>query len=171
MIILRKIAPTPNTGVIVADTITGAIDGSNRVFYTTYRFKSNRIDLHYNGQTLHSPDDFTQTGDNEITLIYVAPEPGELLRATYELYGTDYTDTISSKGFVAIPLEAVSQVVTFITPQPDTSYNVNTELVTSDVNPSIYSSIVGSKTVSGFTVFFSGVIDTGNYTLEWEVFR
>ncbi len=171
MIILRKIAPAQaDTGVIVADTISGTIDGSNKVFYTTYRFKPNRIDLHYNGQALHSPDDFTQTGDNEITLIYVAPEPGELLRATYELHGTDYADAVSIKGFVAIPLGAVSQLVTFPTSQSDTSYNVNTELVTSDVNPSVYSSVVGNKTVNGFTLFFSGEIDTTNYVLEWEIF-
>jgi hypothetical protein len=88
MIILRRITPVvATTGVIVADTISGTIDGSNKVFYTTYKFTTDRIDLHYNGQALHSPDDFTQTGDKEITLIYVAPEPGELLSATYELDG------------------------------------------------------------------------------------
>ena len=59
----------------------------------------------------------------------------------------------------------------FPSPMTDVSYNVNVELVTSDGNPSVYSSVVGSKTVNGFTVFFSGEIDTGNYILEWEVFR
>lgn len=105
MIILRKIPPVVQDTIIstiVADTISGTLDGSNKVFYTTYKFKPDRIDLHYNGQALHSPDDFTQTGDNEITLIYDAPEAGENLRATYELDGTDYGDTFTAKGFVPI---------------------------------------------------------------------
>jgi len=175
MIILRKIGPAVSdvsSSVIVADTISGTIDGSNRVFYTTYKYKPDRIDLHYNGQALHAPDDFEQTGDNEITLIYVAPEPGELLRATYELDGSDYDNIVSKKGAVPIPVGAVSQIVTFITPEPDTSYNVSTELVTSDTisTPSVYSSVIGLKTVNGFTIFFSGEIDTTTYVLEWEIF-
>ncbi len=82
MIILRKIAlPVAQeiyrNGTIVADTVSGTLDGSNQVFYTSYKYKRDRIDLHFNGQALHAPYDFDQTGDNEVTLIYVTPESNE----------------------------------------------------------------------------------------------
>jgi hypothetical protein len=174
MIILRKIAlPSVQeiyrNGTIVADTISGTLNGSNKTFYTTYNYRRDRIDLHLNGQALHAPNDFEQTGDNEITLIYDAPMSDENLRATYEIDTSVYDP--SYRGATPVLLNAVSQNVVFPSPLPDLLYNINMELVTSDGMPSVYSSVVGNKTVSGFTVFFSGEIDTGNYILEWEVFR
>ena len=174
MIILRKIAPPGvqeiyRNGTIVADTVSGTLDGVNKVFYTTYKFRPDRIDLHYNGQALHMPNDFIQTGDNEITLIYDAPLADEHLRATYEIDTSVYDP--SYRGATPVLLGAVSQDVVFPSPMSDLLFNINTELVTSDGKPSIYSLVVGSKSVNGFTVFFSGEIDTGNYILEWEIFR
>jgi hypothetical protein len=174
MIILRKLAlPSAQeiyrNGTIVADTISGTLDGYNKVFYTTYNYKRDRIDLHYNGQALHAPNDFEQTGPNEITLLYDAPLSDENLRATYEIDTAGYDP--SYRGATPVLINSVSQAVVLPTPMPDLLYNVNVELTTSDGKPSIYSLVVGSKTVNGFTVFFSGEIDTGNYILEWEVFR
>ena len=61
MIILRKIALQSQeiyrNGTVVADTISGTLNGSNQVFYTTYSYKRDRIDLHFNGQALHTPYD------------------------------------------------------------------------------------------------------------------
>lgn len=85
MIILRKIASTQSSSSIVADTLSGTTNGSNQVFSTTYDYQPDRITIYYNGQALHAGDDFLQTGDNQITLKYIAPFPGEPLRATYEL--------------------------------------------------------------------------------------
>ena len=174
MIILRKIAlPTPQEinrkGTIVADTLSGTLDGSNQIFYTTYTYRRDRIDLHYNGQALHEPYDFVQSGDNEVTLIYIKPESDEHLRATYEIDTSTYDP--SYRGATPVLFNAVSQDIVFPSPLPDLTYNVNIELVTSDGNPSVYSSVVGNKQLDRFTVFFSGEIDTGNYILEWEVFR
>ena len=174
MIILRKIAlPTTQeiyrNGTIVADTISGTRNGSNKIFYTTYNYRPDRIDLHLNGQALHMPDDFQQTGGNEITLLYIAPMSDENLRATYEIDTATYDP--SYRGATPVLLNAVSQDVLFPSPMPDLTYNINIELVTTDGDPSIYSVVVGNKTVNGFTVFFSGEIDSNNYILEWEVFR
>ena len=174
MIILRKIAQNAaqeiyRNGTIVADTISGTLNGSNRVFYTTYNYKRDRIDLHFNGQALHAPYDFEQTGDNEITLLYVAPQSDEHLRATYEIDTSSYDPSL--RAATLIPLGAVSQEVVFPSPLSDITYNISTELVTSDGKPSIYSAVVGNKTVNGFKVFFSGEIDSSNYILEWEIFR
>ncbi len=174
MIILRKVAvgnvqEIYRNGTIVADTISGTLDGYNKIFYTSYNYKRDRIDLHYNGQALHAPNDFEQTGPNEITLLYDAPLPDENLRATYEIDTSGYDP--SYRGATPVLLNAVSQNVVFPSSMPDVTYNISVNLVTSDGNPSVYSSVVGSKTVDGFTVFFSGEIDTDNYILEWEVFR
>jgi hypothetical protein len=40
--------------------------------------------VNYNGQELVSPEDFYETGTNEITLIYIAPLELDVLTATYE---------------------------------------------------------------------------------------
>lgn len=174
MIILRKIAPTQTqeiyrSGTVVADTVSGTLDGSNQLFHTTYNYRPDKIDLHYNGQALHTPYDFEQTGGNEVRLLYITPQADEHLKATYEIAVGQYD--LSYRGATPVLLNAVSQNVVLSSSLPDVSYNVNTELVTSDGNPSIYSFVVGSKTVNGFTVFFSGEIDTNNYVLEWEIFR
>lgn len=174
MIILRKIALPQvqeiyRNGTIVADTISGTRNGVNKTFYTTYNYKHDRIDLHLNGQALHAPEDFAQTGANEFTLLYIAPLPFENLRATYEIDTSSYDP--SYRGATPVLLNAVSQDVVFPSPLADLTYNINIELVTSDGNPSVYSVVVGNKTLNGFTVFFSGEIDSNNYVLEWEVFR
>jgi len=167
MITLRKIVPSLQS--VIADTISGTIDGSNQVFYTSYGYRTDHITVYYNGQALHPNYDFIQTGSGEITLIYITPTSGDNLRASYELNASSYNPNI--KGIESVVLESTSHTITFNTTFPDANYNLSVDLVTSDENPSIYSSVVGSKTVNGFTVFFSGVIDTGNYTLEWQVFR
>lgn len=174
MIILRKIALPEiqeiyRNGTIIADTVSGTLNGSNQVFYTTYNYKRDRIDLHFNGQALHAPYDFTQTGDNEITLIYITPKSNEHLRATYELDTSGYDP--SYRGKTPVLFNSKSQAVIFPSPLIDITYNINIELVTTDGDPSIYSVVVGNKTLTGFTVFFSGEIDSNNYILEWEVFR
>ncbi len=90
MIILKKqalqaatIVTTTGRCIGVAETVSGTIDGSNQVFYTTYDYEPGAISLLYNGQALHSPDDFLETGPNEITLTYLTPETDDVLRATY----------------------------------------------------------------------------------------
>jgi hypothetical protein len=125
--------------------------------------------VYYNGQALHPEDNIRQTGPNEFQFIYIKPLPDEYVRATYELDASSLDPSYRSK--IAIPLGATSKSIIFPTPLPDTTYNVNVELVTTDGSPSVYSYVVAQKTVNGFTVFFSGEIDSNNYVLEWEVFR
>jgi len=84
MIILRR--PTQQQGptVAVAQTLTGDLDGSNTVFQTPHEYEPSRISVMYNGQSLHSPEDFEETDANEIKLTYIAPYADDILRATYE---------------------------------------------------------------------------------------
>lgn len=83
MIILRRISP--QTDIRVAEELSGVMDGINKVFNTVDTYKSGRISVLYNGQDLHSSDDFTESGDGEITLLYIAPFVDDVLRVTYEV--------------------------------------------------------------------------------------
>lgn len=170
MIVLRKPYrhEKQDTTVIVADELAGNLDGINRTFRTTYRYKRDRITVYYNGQALHAPYDFDQTGLDEITFVDLIPQyPDEKLRATYELEGFEYG--VALKGQLPIPMGVSSKQVVFSTTLSNAFYSVSTELTSTDGNPSVYSYVIASKTVNGFTVYFSGVIDTPNYVLDWAV--
>lgn len=173
MIILRKIASVQDElGAIIADTVSGTLNGSNRVFYTTYAYRPDHITIYYNGQALHPDDGFLQTGANEITLNYFAPLASDHLRATYELNTINYDYAAQTKGQEALSLGDTSKIITFVSPTSDSNYNVSANLITSDAGtPSIYSWVVAQKSINGFTVFFSGEMDSNNYVLEWEIFN
>ena len=90
MIVLRK--PERRiliSTVIIADELSGARNASNQVFHTTYDYKRERIQVFYNGQALHSPDDFLETTTsgllNEVTLVHIKPDSTDELRADYQL--------------------------------------------------------------------------------------
>ena len=169
MIILRRLAPSAQqSGSVIADTMTGTINGSNRIFYTSYNYRSEHITVYYNGQALHPSYDFLQTDDNEITFIYITPTSGDNIRASYELDTSSYNPNI--KGSESVVLGSTSHVITFLPAQANTSYNLSVDLVTSDISPSVYSYVISNKTTAGFTVVFSGEIDSSNFVLEWEVF-
>lgn len=72
------------TNIILAAQVSGNLNGTNRVFNTHSDFKSGKVSLLCNGQVLHSPEDFRETGPNEITLVHFAPEFDYILRVTYE---------------------------------------------------------------------------------------
>jgi len=243
MIILRKPGRRIIT-VIIADWIGGVRDGSNQVFTTTYAYEPNRINFFYNGQALHSPDDFDETGPNEITLKYVYPDATDELRADYEMLGgttvsgndhglliglldddhpqyhTDargdaryYTQPIvdaklaaqdefielldtpttysgsegkyvivkadgtgvefSSVGVEQAGIEDIgngnsSVTVAFGSSFANTDYIVTLGLQNAATeDKSAYAMLISNKTTAGFTVIFSGDMDSGNYKLNW----
>lgn len=169
MIVLRKpVLSKKSVGVVVADELSGERDGINKVFHTTHTYKRDRITVYYNGQALHAPYDFEQTGENEITFVDIIPQyEDEKLRATYELEGSDYGPVL--KGRQPIPVGVYKKRITFGVSLLNSFYSLSTELFSADGSPSIYNYIIGEKTVDGFTVFFSGIIDTPNYIFEWAV--
>lgn len=68
--------------LLYPETPIGAIDGTNKVFNTTYSYQAGRIYPYKNGQQLISPGDFTESADKEITLTF-APQPGDVLFVQY----------------------------------------------------------------------------------------
>lgn len=219
MIILRK--PRTTAGVIIlGEKPVGDINGINQTYTTAYNYRPGRLQVFYNGQALHSPDDFTETGYNEFTLTYMLPDNTDELRVTYEVdgcvgpaptnclteedhaalphYFLDLYDTpptfsgsegefvrVNSNGtaleFVTtsgiineqygiepIPNGADSVSVTFPKTFNDSDYTLTTDIEnTVDSKPSAFASIISAKSNSGFTVIFSGDIDTLNYKLNW----
>jgi hypothetical protein len=72
------------------------------------------------------------------------------------------------KGVQAIPEGADSISVTFESTFPNTNYLVIVTLENVIDSPaSIYSYNITAKHIKGFTVSFSGEIDSGNYKLNW----
>jgi len=61
-----------------------------------------------------------------------------------------------------------SKSVTFASAYADTNYTISVMMNnTVDANPAIYPTIISAKATTGFTVLFSGDIDSTNYQLEW----
>ena len=91
MIVLKKrrtiedsIITTRGKCVGIAETLSGTLDNSNQVYYTTNDYESGSITVMWNGQSLHSPYDFIESGSNEITFTEISPYAGDKLRANYE---------------------------------------------------------------------------------------
>lgn len=62
--------------------------------------------------------------------------------------------------------------ITFVVAQSDINYGVAWSLVnTTNFPPSIYAGTIYDKTTNGFSVIFSGPMDTDNYVLSWIVTR
>lgn len=83
-------------------------------------------------------------------------------------YVDQQTDAHKETGRTALALNDSSKAVTFGTSFGDTNYSLSCILNnTTDGSPSIYPMIVTNRTATGFTVLFSGDIDSNNYYLEW----
>lgn len=213
MIILRK-PKAPSSIIILAEEPAGAINGLNQTYSTEYIYRSSRIEVIYNGQVLHSPDDFEESGPQEFRLKNVYPDNTDELRVNYEVdscnadpsshnslphFFTQLVDTPSNYNnsgglyvrvkddrsgleFVNVPPTNIvrigrqnlaqgipSTAVTFEEPFDSTDYVLITELEnTTDACPSLYPTIITEKSTTGFSVDFTGEIDTDNYYLNWQ---
>jgi hypothetical protein len=68
-----------------------------------------------------------------------------------------------------VAINSISQQINFGISLSNNVYRVNIELTTTDGAPSTYSYVVANKAVNGFIVYFSGVIDSNNYVIDWAV--
>jgi hypothetical protein len=80
--------------------------------------------------------------------------------------------TDSREGRQSLSSGQTSTNINFDFPFDDTGFQiVVTFLNTTDVSPSQYGYTITAKTVSGFTVEFSGAMDSDNYELHWLASR
>jgi hypothetical protein len=250
MITLRRVGKQETCRVILSDPLIGVLDGVNQTFSVSYEYTPGRIEILYNGQVLTSPQDFTETGPEEITLVYLYPEEQTILRANYEIGdctgiegggGADnfveLEDTPSSYASQAGKLVSVNNTETglsfidfeagltnfisltdtpttysgfedhyvkvtpsgdgleFVLPEGDIQEGISSSISsgvysttvnfdrafandqyvltvglenTVDPEPSIYPILIRDKSTTGFTVDFSGDIDSDNYYLNWR---
>ncbi len=84
MMILRKLKVQSPT-IILAEIPAGLKDGTNQIYTVQSIYKAGKIEVIYNGQVLHSPDDFQETGLYEVTLSDIRPDSTDELRITYEV--------------------------------------------------------------------------------------
>ena len=76
------------------------------------------------------------------------------------------------KGVISLLSGDSTGIVTFGSVESDINYRVFIQLVNVVDSPvSLYSMIVVEKTVNGFSVEFSGDMDSANYTMEWFITR
>jgi len=90
----------------------------------------------------------------------------------YHLSTKEYVDSQTGANHksnrVSLALNDSSKAVVFGEAYGDTDYSISITLVnTVDAIPSIYPMMVSAKATTGFTVLFSGDMDSANYTLEW----
>jgi hypothetical protein len=82
-----------------------------------------------------------------------------------------FTDANRRYGQEPVINGSTSQAVLFADDFDSANYTLVATLTNQvDSPPSIYSTIQGVKTATGFTTYFSGVIDSDNFVLEWVAF-
>lgn len=87
----------------------------------------------------------------------------------WKLQGT-ITDT--QKGRISMITGIGNITISFDYPFDDTGFQVVVSLLNDvDTNPSQYGITISAKTVNGFTVDFSGAMDSDNYELHWIASR
>jgi hypothetical protein len=169
MIILKKIGRQEIRRIMLSDPLFGVTDGVNQVFSTFYEYTPGRIEIIHKGQVLTSPEDFEETGPQEITFTYLKPHDLSSLSVSYETcYYTNPTIDIQ-EGIVNIPSDTSSIFVVFVGQLSSSDYVLTVNIENSlDAEPSVYPTLIRNKTINGFTIDFSGKIDSNNYYLNWK---
>jgi len=67
----------------IKEEANGIRDGVNKAFTSSSNFKLDSLVVLYNGQTMTKDIDFTVTGFNSFSFIYVAPKHEDVLRINY----------------------------------------------------------------------------------------
>ncbi len=169
MIILKKLGRQEVRRIMLSDPLFGVADGVNQVFSTFYEYTPGRIEIVYGGQVLTSPIDFEETGSQEITFKHIKPTDITLFSANYETsYYTNPTIDIQ-EGVTVLSAGISSIFIAFANQLSSDEYVLTVSLENRmDTEPSIYPALIRNKTINGFTVDFSGEIDSDNYYLNWK---
>lgn len=179
------------TSVEADDTTVFNYNDNSDINYndnTTVNYGPNTTETHEGGSTtifedgstvtfsgttnFESDIDFGSTTTSGLTLNF----NDNTISGTGDIHaGNIYADNIINVnqkwGRVSMIDGVRNQSVTFGTAWPDDDYTVVTSITNENAaKPSIYSATVGVKAGTGFTVHFSGKIDSSDYVLEWHAF-
>ena len=111
-------------------------------------------------------------GTRSFTGVVGGIEPTDTSHLATKGYVDSQLTNALQKGNQAIPDEATTISVLLPVTYTDTNYSISNSMQNLvDNDPSLYSMIITSKSDSGFTVTFSGIIDSANYKLEWKTTR
>jgi len=129
-------------------------------------------DIHHHDLLGLDDDDHTQyilvDGSRGFTATVSGVHPIQDNDLATKWYVDQITGAHKESGREALSLNDSSKAITFSTAFGDANYSVSAMLNnTTDANPSIYPMIITNRTSTGFTVLFSGDIDSGNYFVEW----
>lgn len=139
-------------------------DGFSWVTVDTTMSHSNLLDIDADDHTQYVPTDASRGFTATVSGVYPTQD--------YHLSTKSYVDNVAGGGTKTgretLLLNDSSKAVTFSSVYADTSYTVSAMMNnTIDAIPSIYPTIVSAKATTGFTIMFSGDIDSANYELEW----
>ena len=77
-------------------------------------------------------------------------------------------NTLDKTGQTSIATDLTSVTINFTKRKKSLKYIISSILVnTVDSTPSIYSYMITNKTLDGFTILFSGPLDSSNYMVDW----
>lgn len=82
MIVLRRL----RAAYVRDGDLIGSRNGVNKTFQTEEAYRSGSVIVDYNGQSLYSPDDFVEVGNNQITFVYIVPHNDDVLKVSFERY-------------------------------------------------------------------------------------
>jgi hypothetical protein len=68
--------------VLFPEVPSGAVDGVNTVFTTTYSYRTERTYLYLNGQQMKLNEDYTESADKEVTFTF-PPAPSDVVFIQY----------------------------------------------------------------------------------------
>lgn len=149
------------------------VDGEiNTLSGTIYNELNNYVTL-ATDQTITGNKTFdgTTTFNDVMTVNSGIEFDGSTISGTGTIYAGEVFAGNMKWGKVSMINGVKDQSVTFGTAWPDDNYTVVTSITNEvDAKPSIYSATVGVKDGTGFTVHFSGKIDSSNFVLEWHAF-
>ena len=128
--------------------------------------------MDHGGLTGLGDDDHTQYILVDGSRGFAATVSGVTPVQDYHLTTKSYVDSLTTdkvqSGRTALADNDETKSITFGTAFADTNYSVSAMLNNvTDANPGIYPMVVSVKSTTGFTVVFSGKIDSNNYYVEW----
>jgi hypothetical protein len=145
--------------------------GGNTTFNSPTYFTSTTSGICHSDLDCLDSDDHLQYVPRDGSRGFTSTVSGIYPTQSYHLTTKQYVDEnvkVHKTGRIALAQNDDSKSVVFSEPFDDANYSISLMMRNAvDASPSIYPMIVTTTTASGFSVLFSGDIDSANYYLEY----